>query len=71
MNLERTYYFAADYQPKVFPMDLCETILAGKHEECPTFLKYDREEMEALEGEIATEYDLVFCICPCHLRLQA
>jgi hypothetical protein len=71
MYFEYTYRFAHDYEPEFSPVDLCETIAAGKHEECPTFLKYDREAREGLEGEIGTGYELAFCTCPCHLRPQA
>ena len=68
--MERTY-FPPEQEPEVFTMNICEQLMAGKHDECPGWLKYDAEQMEPPKGKKATEQDTVFCICPCHRKPQA
>ena len=69
MDFERKH-FAPGSEPKVYTSSLCD-LKGGKHEEWPGILKYDPQTMAPLDGEMATEEDMVFCICPCHRKPQA
>jgi len=69
MYFERTH-FAAGSEPRVFTSNVCDS-KGGRHEECPGIVGFDPQTMQPPDGEVATERDMVFCTCPCHLKPEA